>query len=98
MMASAFKTADNEGYKVGDVVTDFTLKNIDGKMVSLANYKKAKGFIVVFTCNHCPFAKAYEDRIIALDKTVIAAKIRIRIEAPVCLTLSELGCYKKIKP
>jgi peroxiredoxin len=48
MMASAFKTAENEGYKVGDVVTDFTLKNIDGKMVSLANYKKAKGFIVLF--------------------------------------------------
>jgi hypothetical protein len=28
----------------------------------------AKGYIVVFTCNHCPYAKAYEDRVIALDK------------------------------
>ncbi|MEY4629657.1 MAG: hypothetical protein RLZZ595_1983, partial [Bacteroidota bacterium] len=37
-------------------------------------------------------------RIIALDKTLNAAKIRIRMVAPVCLTLSELGCYKKIKP
>ena len=55
-------------YKVGDTVKDFSLKNIDGKMVSLGNYKDAKGFIVVFTCNHCPFAKAYESRIIALDK------------------------------
>jgi peroxiredoxin len=55
------------GYTVGDKATDFKLKNIDGKMVSLADYKDAKGFIVVFTCNHCPFAKAYEDRIIALD-------------------------------
>src|ERR1700691_5632997 len=36
-------------------------------MVSLSDFKTAKGFIVVFTCNHCPFAKAYEDRIIALD-------------------------------
>ena len=36
-------------------------------MVSLADYKDAKGFIVVFTCNHCPVAKAYEDRVIALD-------------------------------
>ena len=56
-----------EGYKVGDKAMDFKLKNIDGKMLSLADYKDAKGFIVVFTCNHCPFAKAYEDRIIALD-------------------------------
>lgn len=55
------------GYKVGDKAIDFKLKNIDGKMVSLADYKDAKGFIVVFTCNHCPVAKAYEDRIIALD-------------------------------
>lgn len=37
-------------------------------------------------------------RIIAFDKTLLAAKIRIRIEAPVCLTLSELGCYTKVKP
>ncbi|AMS26871.1 redoxin [Bacteroidetes bacterium UKL13-3] len=72
MMASAFKTAENEGYKVGDVVTDFTLKNIDGKMVSLANYKKAKGFIVVFTCNHCPFSQAYEQRIIDLHQKYAA--------------------------
>ncbi len=55
------------GYNVGDKATDFKLKNIDGKMVSMADYKDAKGFIVVFTCNHCPFAKAYEDRIIALN-------------------------------
>ena len=56
-----------EGYKVGDYATDFSLKNIDGKNVSLAQYKNAKGFIVVFTCNHCPYAKLYEDRIIELN-------------------------------
>lgn len=55
------------GYAVGDVATDFNLKNIDDNMVSLANYKDAKGFIVIFTCNHCPYSVAYEDRIIALD-------------------------------
>jgi len=55
------------GYKVGDKAMDFKLKNVDGKMVSLSDYKDAKGFIIVFTCNHCPFAKAYEDRIIALN-------------------------------
>jgi len=58
----------NEGYQVGDVVSDFELKNIDGKMVSMSNFKDAKGFIITFTCNTCPFALAYEDRIIALNK------------------------------
>jgi peroxiredoxin len=56
------------GYKVGDTAADFSLKNVDGKKVSLKDFKSAKGFIVVFTCNHCPYAQAYEDRIIALDK------------------------------
>jgi len=64
----AFTVPAGGGYKIGDVATDFKLKNVDGKMVSLKDYGKAKGFIVIFTCNHCPFAKAYEDRIIALDK------------------------------
>ena len=59
-------TAD--GYKVGDKAIDFKLKNIDGKMVSLADNKAAKGYIVVFTCNTCPFAQAYESRIIALNQ------------------------------
>lgn len=56
------------GYKVGDIATDFSLKNIDSKKVSLKDIKDAKGYIVIFTCNHCPYAQAYEDRIIALDK------------------------------
>ena len=56
------------GYQVGDAVADFKLKNVDGKMVALSDYQNAKGFIVVFTCNHCPFAKAYEERIMDLDK------------------------------
>jgi peroxiredoxin len=58
----------SNGYEVGDIATDFKLKNIDGRMVSLADYKNAKGYIVIFTCNTCPYAVQYEDRIIALDK------------------------------
>ncbi|MBQ4820432.1 thioredoxin family protein [Aquimarina sp. MMG016] len=58
----------DDGYKIGDVATDFKLKNIDDAMISLADYKEAKGFIVIFTCNHCPYSVAYEDRIIGLDK------------------------------
>lgn len=58
-----------QGYNIGDAVEDFTLENIDQKMISLYGYASAtKGAIVIFTCNHCPYAKAYEDRIIALDK------------------------------
>ena len=72
VLAMASLAAQAQGYKPGDVATDFKLKNVDGKMVSLADYKKAKGFIVVFTCNHCPYAKAYEDRIVALDKKYAA--------------------------
>ncbi|CAM1339615.1 thioredoxin family protein [uncultured Tenacibaculum sp.] len=65
---SAFTINPSKGYKVGDEATDFLLKNIDDTMVSLADYSEAKGFIVVFTCNMCPYSVANEDRIIALDK------------------------------
>lgn len=69
---SAFQTIPPTGYQPGDIAADFSLKNVDGKMVSLANYKSAKGFIVIFTCNHCPFAKAYENRMIDLHKKYAA--------------------------
>ncbi|MDT0622896.1 thioredoxin family protein [Croceitalea vernalis] len=68
---TAFVKNDNPillGYKVGDVASDFSLKNINGEMISLSDYNQAKGFLVIFTCNTCPYAVAYEDRIIALDK------------------------------
>src|ERR1700752_3077351 len=65
-VSTAFQSG--EGYKPGDKAADFKLKNVDGKMVSMADYKDAKGIIVVFTCNHCPFAKKYESRIMDLDK------------------------------
>lgn len=68
VVSTANKNTVANGYKVGDVATDFKLKNVDGNMVSLADYSDAKGYIVIFTCNHCPYSVAYEDRIIALDK------------------------------
>jgi len=69
---SAFTMPAEGGYKVGDTAADFKLKNVDGKTVSLGDYKDAKGYIVIFTCNHCPFAVAYEDRIIALNNKYAA--------------------------
>jgi peroxiredoxin len=59
----------NAGVKPGDDAVDFSLKNVDGTTVSLSDYNDQKGVIVVFTCNPCPFANAYEQRIIALHNT-----------------------------
>ncbi len=66
VMSAAFTSEG--GYKPGDKAADFKLKNIDNEIISMANYKDAKGFIVIFTCNHCPFAKMYESRILVLDR------------------------------
>lgn len=59
----------SSGLSIGDKAPDFKLKNIDGKMVSLSEYPDAKGAIVIFTCNHCPWVKKYETRIQALHET-----------------------------
>ncbi len=58
-----------EGHHIGDYVNDFKLKSISGKMISMADFKDAKGFIIVFTCNTCPFSVLYENRIIDLYNT-----------------------------
>jgi len=70
LFISAFtlKNTTQKGYGIGDVAAGFSLKNIDNRMVSLADYKDAKGFIITFTCNTCPFAVMYEDRIQALNE------------------------------
>ena len=54
------------GYEVGNKVEDFSLKNVDGTFVSLNDHTENKGYIVVFTCNTCPWARGYEQRIIDL--------------------------------
>ena len=55
-----------QGYQVGDKVEDFRLLNVDGNYVSMADYPDTEGFIIIFSCNHCPFVVAYEDRMIEL--------------------------------
>lgn len=57
-----------QGYKPGDKAMSFSLKNIDGRQFDLTDMEDNKGVILVFTCNHCPFSIAYEDRIIALNE------------------------------
>lgn len=56
------------GYVIGDSAEDFALRNYNDSIVSMSDYKNARGFIIVFTSNHCPYAEAYEDRLIALHK------------------------------
>jgi peroxiredoxin len=61
--------AEQKGVKVGDPAPDWKgIIGVDDKEHSLADYKDAKLIVLVFTCNHCPVAKAYEDRLIALQK------------------------------
>lgn len=68
LLIFAMSSTTPKGYAVGDIAEDFTLKNVTGEYVSLSDYKDVKGVIVVFTCNHCPFAQLYEQRIIDLHK------------------------------
>lgn len=69
---SAYCPTKTKELKPGDTAPTFTLKNVDGKMVSLNDFKDKKGVIIIFTCNHCPYAVAYEDRIIDLNKKYAA--------------------------
>lgn len=68
IMISLTWTTQAQGLKIGDTAPNFNLKNIDNSMLSLEKSSGEKGVIVIFTCNHCPYSVAYEDRIIAIDK------------------------------
>jgi len=89
--------ADPSGFKtleIGDKAPDFSLPGVDGKTYSLDDFAKTKLLAIVFTCNHCPTAQAYEDRIIQLhadykDKGV--AIVCISPNDPQALRLDELG-------
>jgi len=56
------------GYTIGDEITNFNLMNVDNSIVSLDDFPYALGYIIIFTCNTCPYSVANEDRIIALDQ------------------------------
>ncbi len=56
-------------------ISDFKLRNINNKTISLSDYKSAKGFIIIFTCNHCPFANLYYKRLNSFYKKYSAQNI-----------------------
>src|SRR5690349_18118126 len=79
---------------IGSKAPDFKLPGIDGKTYTLANFKNAQVLVIVFTCNHCPTAQAYEDRIIQLTKDYSAknvAVVAINPNDPKSVRLDELG-------
>jgi peroxiredoxin len=55
-------------YQLGDFVENFSLKNTDGRMVALSDFKNGQGVILIFDCNTCPYSKMYNQRIMALNK------------------------------
>lgn len=53
---------------LGSPAPDFSLPSVEGKVYSLKDFSGAKGLVVMFICNHCPYVQAIEDRYIALAK------------------------------
>jgi thiol-disulfide isomerase/thioredoxin len=85
---------DHKTLAIGADAPAFNLKGVDGKMYSLASFKSSPVLVIVFTCNHCPTAQAYEDRIIQLKKDYAGkgvAVVAIMPNDPHSITLNELG-------
>ena len=53
---------------LGTVAPDFSLPGVDGETYGLASFADKAALVVVFTCNHCPYAKACEDRLVAIQR------------------------------
>jgi peroxiredoxin len=74
----AASAARAEGVKIGDKAPDWSgIVGVDDKTHSLSDYSKAKLIVLVFTCNHCPVAVAYEDRLVALQKDYKAKGVQV---------------------
>ncbi len=83
-----------ETLAIGSKAPDFNLPDVDGKSYSLKDFKKAPVLVIIFSCNHCPTAQAYEDRIIALAKDCKPKGVDVVMISPNSvngLNLSELG-------
>ena len=65
--SSCFANDEHATLLIGAAAPDFKLPGVDGKMYSLASFKDAKILVMIFTCNHCPTAESYEERMIKLQ-------------------------------
>jgi thiol-disulfide isomerase/thioredoxin len=80
--------------KTGSKAPDFKLSGTDGKLYTLSNFNNYNVLVVIFSCNHCPTAQAYEDRIIKLAgdyKSQQVGFVMIQPNSPKALSLSEMG-------
>lgn len=68
ILTMSLTLGETDIYEIGDQVEDFKLQNVDENWVSLSDYSGKMGTIVIFTCNTCPYAQLYEDRIIQLHQ------------------------------
>ena len=91
---TAFAADEPETLKIGATAPDFNLLGVDGKHYTLSSFDDAKVLAILFTCNHCPTAQAYEQRIIDLVKDYSQKSfqlIAISPNAPDAVALGELG-------
>ncbi len=80
--------------EIGTKAPDFNLLGVDGKMYNLKSFEKASVVVVIFSCNHCPTAQAYEDRIISIAKDYKPKGVDIVVISPnstKALNYSEMG-------
>lgn len=83
--------------RIGKEVKDFSLMNIDGKMVSLSDYKTSKGVIIIFTSNHCPFAKLYPKRMNQLHAQYAKMGIPLIAISSTDTIMYQEDCFTKMK-
>jgi peroxiredoxin len=87
------KMEEHKTLPIGSPAPDFSLPGVDGKTYTLESFSKAKILVVIFTCNHCPTAQSYEDRIIKLTSDYAnkdVAVVAIMPNDPLALRLDEL--------
>jgi peroxiredoxin len=74
---------ESEDFKmqIGADAIDFNLPAVDGKTYSLSSFKERELLVVVFTCNHCPYAQAYEKRLFKLAKEFSAKAAFVAINS-----------------
>lgn len=94
-LVSDAKTNDeHKTLAIGASAPNFSLPGIDGKTYTLASFKTSPILVIIFTCNHCPTAQAYEDRVIQLTKDYKkkgVAIVAISPNDPKLVNLNELG-------
>jgi thiol-disulfide isomerase/thioredoxin len=94
-LAPAIARADDPTpLAIGSPAPDFKLPGVDGRTYSLADFKDAKVLVVLFTCNHCPTAQAYEERVARMHAEYGpkgVALVAISPNDPLAVRLDELG-------